>query len=308
MGSRTWINISFWIAWAIVGTVWLSLTWPQLFESRLSLCFAIAAVWLNFYPRFVQGPRLTCTVNQVTILGIVAGNQQSVLLDMAIKDLLADQPSTSARNIVHAALAPAVNAKDPVGVRAWFLEHPARLGLYTRPPDDVIRPFLGDPRTTPAFIIPHSLHNSGARHAAVACILMTAELTSDRNRRWAYAAYTEFDESKLVHIDPTGKDTDRIAGFFSGLVIAPNASAKLSLHFVPQREALGVTLSTTSLAPGTYDFTITGLNAKGRKQFSTTVTDYPLAEDTLLMSFKNGDWAYYPGVDKGLLKLLGKSH
>lgn len=307
MGSRTWINVTFWIVWAIVGTAWLSLTWPHLFESRISLCFAIAAVWLNFYPRFVQGPRLMCTVNQVTILGIVAGNQQSVLLDMAVKDLLSEQPSTAASKIVHAALTPALKAKDPTKVRAWFLEHPPRLGLYTCPPDDVIRPFLQDRRTSPAFFVPLFLHNSGARHAEVGSVLMIAKLTSDRKRRWAFAAYTEMDESKLVHIDQASKDTDRIAGFFSGLVIAPNASAKLNLHFIPQSEALGAILSTTSLPPGTYDFVITGLNAKGRKAFSTTITDYPLLEDTLLMTFKNGDWAYYPGVDKGLLALMRES-
>ena len=39
------------------------------------------------------------------------------------------------------------------------------------------------------------------------------------------------------------------------------------------------------------------------------VKDYPLAEDTLLMSFKSGQWTFHSGVDRGILramKLAGK--
>ncbi len=49
---------------------------------------------------------------------------------------------------------------------------------------------------------------------------------------------------------------------------------------------------------------ITGLDPRGHKAFSTVVKDYPLTQDTLLSSFKNGQWTFHAGVDRSILKIM----
>jgi hypothetical protein len=274
-------------------------------ESRISLLVAAAALWINFYPRFVQGSRLVCTANQVTILSITAGNQLPVVIDIAITDLLAEQPSPAATRLLAEVpgLRNAVEQRSVGYLTTWFRQNPPREGLYV-PSDDLIRTFLQDKRATPAFFIPLFVYNAGARHAEIGCVLMVAELTSDRTRRWAYAAYFELDESKLLHVNQRMQDPDKLSAFFPGHTIAPNDSTKLNLYFTPHHDVLGVKVSSTSLLPGIYDLRITGLDPQGRRAFRTVVNDYPLTEDTLLQSFKNGQWTFHAGVDRGILRAM----
>jgi hypothetical protein len=308
MRSRTWLNALFWLLWAGSGATWISLTWPHNLESRISLLVAVAAFWINFYPRFVQGSRLVCTANQVTILGITAGNQLPILIEIAVTDLLAEQPSPAATQLMAnvPGLRRVVEEKSIKDLTAWFQQNPPRQGLYV-PPDNLICRFLQDNRTTPAFFIPLFVYNAGARHAEIGCVLMVAELTSDPTRKWAYAAYFELDESKLIHINQRMHDLDKLSAFFAGHTIAPNDSIKLNLYFTPHHDVLGVKVSSTSLPPGIYNLRITGLDPHGRQAFNTVITDYPLAEDTLLMSFKNGQWTFHAGVDRGILKAMKRA-
>jgi hypothetical protein len=299
------MNVLFWLAWAGGGVICLFAAWPDKIESRVSLLLATAALWVNFYPRFVQGARLVCTANQVTILGIPVGNQLPVLIDIALSDFLSRQPSSAARQLMFIVegvrCAVEQGARD--SLRAWFLQNPPKQGLYV-PPDNLIREFLQDSRATPTFFIPLFVYNAGARYAEIGSVLMTAELISDRSRKWAYAAYFEMDESKLIHIDQRVRDLDKVSAFFPGYTIGPNGRVKLNLYFIPHHEVLGVTLSTTSLAPGMYDLRIIGLDPRGRQVFSTQVSDYPLTEDTLLHSFKNGQWTFHAYVDASILKVM----
>ena len=125
-----------------------------------------------------------------------------------------------------------------------------REGLYV-PPDDLIRGFLRDSRTAPAFFVPLFVYNVGARHGEIGSVLMIAELTSNRTCKWAYAAYFELDESKLIHIDQRMRDLDKLSAFFPGRTIAPNDSTKLNLYFMLHHNVLGVKISTVlASSPG----------------------------------------------------------
>ena len=225
MYSRTWINAVFWLAWIGGGAWYLTSAWPEKMEGRTSLLIAIAALWINFYPRFLQGARLVCVANQVTILGIQAGNQLPIIVEIALKDLLGGQPSSAARQLMAnvEAVRKAVENNSRDYLQAWLYQHPPRQAVYV-PPDDLVRAFLQDPRTTPSFFIPLFVYNAGARYAEIGSVLMIAELIADRSRKWAYAAYFEMDESKLIHINEPTRDLDKLSASSPGTLSAQTAA------------------------------------------------------------------------------------
>jgi hypothetical protein len=306
MRSRSWVNWLFWLFWLVWATsfgVAMWWTWPEIKEARLSLLVAVTAFWLNFYPRFIQGSRLVCTANQITILSITTGNQLPLLTEIAIKDLLSTDPSVPARNLTQsvAGIKTAVAAKSVEQLAAWFRNNPPKASIYA-PSDDLIIPILKDKRATPSFYVPLIVHNSGAKHAEISSVIMIMELTTDRKQRWAYAALMEVDEQKILSVHKNVPDIELFSALFTGRVVAPGDDVRLPLHFTPHHDADGKQLTTTSLAPGTYDVRITGFDARSRQVCRTVINGYPLEQSTLLMSFKNGQWTYYTGTEQNVLK------
>ena len=152
--------------------------------------------------------------------------------------------------------------------------------------------------------MPLFVYNSGAKYAEIASVIMIAELVEDRNKRWAYAAYCEMDETKLIHIHERTRDVEKLSRFFPGAAVPPSGSLKLNLQFVPHHSANGVQLSTTNFVAGKYDLRFFGIDPKGREVFRAGVKGYPLEEETLLYSFKNGQWTYAAGLESNILKIL----
>jgi len=227
------------------------------------------------------------------------------MIDIAVSDLLGEEPSTAAKELMAAVegVQSAVIRKSSEWLITWLRTYLSQGGRYV-PPDGLIRPFLSDRRTTPTFFIPLFVYNAGAKHGEICSVVMTAELVSDRERRWAYAAYCEIDESKLIHLNQSTRDMDKISGIFSGSIIKPSDSAKLNLNFIPIHEVRGVQISSTSLLPGIYDLRVVGVDRKNRRVFSTVLKGYPLEEDTLLYSFKQGHWIFRPRDDENILHLM----
>lgn len=286
----------------------LSWTWPGVTEARLSLFVAIAAGWINLYPRFIQGSHLLCTANQITILSITAGNQSKLLTQIAIKDLLSDSPSVPARNLARnvEGIRNAVAAKSVEQLSSWFRQHPPKPSIYS-PPDDLVIPILKERGATPCFAVPLMVHNSGAQYAEISNVIMIMELAEDRTQRWAYAALMELDEQKLLQVNADFPDIQLFTGRFAGRVLAPGDDARINLHFTPYHDADGKQLTTTSLVPGQYDVRITAMDARDRKVCTTTIKNYPLEQGTLLASFKNGQWTYFTGTERSIIKIFGKT-
>lgn len=172
------------------------------------------------------------------------------------------------------------------------------------PSDPVISEWLRDSRATPSFFAPLFLYNSGARYGDVASVIMLAELVKDRNMRWAYAAYFEMDETKLIQIHQPTRDVEKLSRFFAGAAVPPSGSLKLNLQFVPHHSAVGVEVSNTNLLPGDYDLRFYGIDPKGREIFRADLKGYPMKEETLLSSFKNGQWTYAAGLEQSMLRIL----
>ena len=63
-------------------------------------------------------------------------------------------------------------------------------------------------------------------------------------------------------------------------------------------------ISDSNLTPGDYVLTVSGFNENGKQVFRTKGIPYPLAETTLLACFKNGQWTYYPNMDRNILASL----
>ena len=227
-----------------------------------------------------------------------------LLIDVGVNDLLSAQKSTSATRLLNnvQGLRIGVQQRDVVYLRNWF-EQNLQPGTYF-PPDNLLRSTLVDPKATPPFFIPLNVYNSGSRHGDIGCVLMVAELTSDRTQKWAYGAYFELDESKAISSNQDMRDPDKFAAFFSGRVVGPNSSAKLPLYFLPQFNALGIDIVRTNLVPGTYDLRITGLDPRGRPAFTVVLPEYTLTEDNLLNSFKNRTHCTNPGLERAILKAM----
>lgn len=259
---------------------------------------------MNLYPRFLQGPKTTCLVNQITILELPLGNHTALVNEIAIQDLLSKDPTPEARQLTtsNGIVQDGVTRHSADTLRALFERTPPPMYGYI-PSDALIRKSLTDSRATPSFFVPLFVYNSGAKYADIASVIMIAEL-ADQTKRWAYAAYFEMDETKLVHIHQPTRDVEKLSRFFAGAAVRPSGSVKLNLQFVPHHAANGVQLSTTNLVPGRYDLRFFGIDPKGREVFRAGLKGYPLAEKTLLCSFKKGQWTYAAGLENNILKVL----
>jgi hypothetical protein len=299
-----WLNLVFWLLWA-TGGVLAAVTWHLKPDSVVSVLLGSAALWVNIYPRFLQGPNVTCLVNQITILELPVANQTAVVIDIAIQDLLSESPTPEAQHLIasNEIVRAAVTRRSADVLRSLFAQTPPpRYGYVPR--DALIRDRLTDSHATPSFFVPLFIYNSGARYADIGSVIMIAELVEDPNKRWAYAAYFEMDETKLIHIHQPTRDVEKLSRFFAGAAVPPSGSVKLNLQFVPHHSANGIAATTTNLVPGKYDLRFYGIDPKGREIFRTELKGYPLAEETLLCSFKNGQWTYAAGLENSILRIL----
>jgi hypothetical protein len=178
--SRGWLNVLFWILWSAGTVASLYIVGATTRETRVSLAIAIGALWLNLFPRFLQGPKLKASVNQITVLSITGADQAALVTDIAVHDLLSPEPSTAAKatlaNLVF--VREAVQARDAEALRVLFQQTDPRRYRYI-PPDSLIEQFLHDRRATPAFFLPLVVYNMGGRFGDIASVVMVAQnLTS----------------------------------------------------------------------------------------------------------------------------------
>jgi hypothetical protein len=241
----------------------------------------------------------------ITILELSVANQTSVVIDIAIQDLLSEDPTPEARQLIvsNRIVRDAVTGRSADALRSLFVQTPPPRYGYV-PCDALIRARLSDSRATPSFFVPLFIYNSGARYADICSVIMIAELVQDRRKRWAYAAYFEMDETKLINIHQPIKDVEKLSRFFAGAAVPPSGSVKLNLQFIPHHSANGVAVTATNLVPGKYDLRFYGIDPKGREVFRTGLTGYPLNEETLLCSFKSGQWTYAAGLADSVLRIL----
>lgn len=304
---RAWLNLIFWFVWAVAGIL-ATLAWHVKPDSVVSLVLASAALWVNLYPRFLQGPKITCLVNQITILELTAANQTALIIDMAIQDLLSENPTAEARQFTasNEIVRDAVRRRSAETLRSLFAQTPPPKYGYV-PRDTAIREWLKDPRATPSFFAPLFVYNSGSQYGEIGSVIMIAELLNNSKQQWVYAAYFEMDETKLIHIHHPSRDVEKLSRFFAGAAVPPSGTMKLNLQFVPHFSALGVELAKTNLVAGEYNLRFYGIDPNGREIFRADLKGYPLNEHTLLSCFKNGQWTYAAGLEQSMLKLLHRS-
>lgn len=300
--SRGWLNFGFWLIWAsCLGWV-LSHSKSSDLQGQISLFLASAALWLNLFPRFLQGPKLSCAFSQITILGLSSGNQEPMIVEIALDDLLSEKPSPQASNLMNSVpvIAYSVLAKQrPELLKLFSQTHPTRYGYV--PSDEIIISHLRDPRTTPNFFVPVVVHNSGGALGNVASIVMTMQLVGPDHRKWAYAAYLEVDPKAIIDPRKQIKDTDIFAGFFPGCAVRPSEGVRLNLHFTLHHNAGALQ---SSLVPGDYDISVLGFDARGKPMFRTKPVRYPLKQESLLVSFKGSQWTYYANMEEHIAEAL----
>lgn len=300
--SRGWLNWIFWLVWAVCLGWALSHSRSSDLQGQISLLLAAAALWLNLFPRFLQGPKLSCAFSQITILGLPSGNQEPMIVEMALDDLLSEKPSPQASKLMGSVpvIAYSVQAKQrPELLKLFSQTHPTRYGYV--PPDEIIVSHLQDSRTTPSFFIPIVLHNSGGALGNVASIIMTMQLIGQDHRKWAYAAYLEVDPKVIIDPRKQIKDMDIFAGFFPGCAVRPSESLSLNLHFTPHHN---VGDSQSNLVVGDYDMSVLGFDASKKLMFRAERVRYPLKQESLLVSFKGSQWTYYANMEEHITEAL----
>jgi len=125
-------------------------------------------------------------------------------------------------------------------------------------------------------------------------------------RTWAYGAYAEIDPKAVSDPRKQLADMDIISCLFSGCSVPPGATTRIDLHFTPHHEAGERMISDSNVIPGDYVLKVIGFNEKGKQVFRTEGIPYPLAANTLLACFKNGQWTYYPNMDRNIWASLSR--
>lgn len=265
-----------------------------------ALAMSLASLSIVVYIEFLASFKLTAQLDYLCLLRLPKANKSSLLLIMIVDDLLSDNPSRDAKELITASgdIQSAVQKRDRdlVSRGVIGLASPDKAINYNPTPERILR-YAADANFALSFYVPLLVSNTGRRHSHVSSlILRITDMSGDGV--WIYCPFTNINPAALLDRTVPRTDKNRTSGFFVGFTADSRATTRVDPQFVPIAQTESRLISKKKMLPGVYGFEVLGYTTDGKRVFTTDLVEHELTPDWFVRCFNDSDTTVYLSVDR----------
>lgn len=261
----------------------------------VSAAVALASLLIVVFKEFVARGRLLAQLEHVGLLRLADDKRDALALDIIADDLLAETPSPQANAILARAtdVRRAVSGRNRDLIKGSLVEASRNGALSYEATPALAARYFADKRLSPTFYVPMLVSNEGRRHLHVSGIVLLATSPDHPNGQWAFVAFFEGDQKKILQRFPLAPEIDRIAGLFAGFSVPPGGTVRTDPLFLPLYEADKRPISPNSMPPGEYDLQATFYCGRSKRAAQTTKVRYMYSAERIVASLNGTDHMMY---------------